>query len=286
MGDGVTLVGLAVLLIVGLAFIARAYAQIDARFVAEWSQAHALELTSANRPMVWWYLRNARVLRTVGVLAGMLLPTLGGLALGLGQANGIRVTFVWPFVGYLFAALYAELTLTRPMAASAGASLVPRILSDYLPSRLIWMQRVLGSTALLLTVIVVAVPLRPEASALRRSDLWFALPVAAAAVAVVLERIQSWVVQRPQPLVASDLVAADDAIRSQSVHSLSGSGMAIQLLAIAQLFVLLGDGQLPPLVRNVLVLVGATGYLAAICCCLYYGHRAWRVRRRQPSAVA
>ena len=45
--------------------------------------------------------------------------------------------------------------------------------------------------------------------------------------------------QRPQPFTAPELVAADDAIRSQAVHSLAGSSLAIQLMCLGgMMFVL------------------------------------------------
>jgi len=61
--------------------------------------------------------------------------------------------------------------------------------------------------------------------------------IAAGIVGVVLslgfERIQRWVVQRPQSFTEPALVAADDAIRSQSVHSIAGSGLAALLVLMS-----------------------------------------------------
>ena len=60
-----------------LVVLSRAYGDVDDDFLVEWSRAHGLRLTPTNQPMVRWYLRNARVLRTWGALAGIFLPRTG-----------------------------------------------------------------------------------------------------------------------------------------------------------------------------------------------------------------
>jgi hypothetical protein len=133
--------------------------------------------------------------------------------------------------------------------------------------------------SLALALVALGLPLRDNGVVPQRDATWF-LPATAAVLPFLLEVLQRWIVRRPQPLVEPDLLAADDAIRSQSVHSICGSGMAIQLLLIAETCLILDTRALPGVIRTVVVLPATFGYLAALGCCLYFGHRAWRVPRR------
>jgi hypothetical protein len=47
---------------------------------------------------------------------------------------------------------------------------------------------------------------------------------------VVVELLQRLIVARPQPAADPDVMRADDAIRSASVHALAGAGAALQLI--------------------------------------------------------
>jgi uncharacterized integral membrane protein len=255
-------------------FLTRAYAEIDDRFVAEWAQAHGLTLTARNRPTVRWYLLNARVLRTLGVLAGLFLAPLAYSALGLKIDNG---GWLWAFVGYLVGALYAELALTRPPAKDRTASLVPRELTDYLPRKLIWAQRTLGALPPMLCGVALAVDYRPPQQAPPRASV-IVVALAAPLGAFALEAVERWLLQRPQPLAHPELLAADDAIRSQSVHSISGSGLAILLLLFALPCAALASSDIQ-LLRWTMWVPAIVASIGSFVSCLYYGHRAWRVQR-------
>jgi hypothetical protein len=265
--------------VIVLVALFRAYGEVDDRFVEGWARAHALRLTAENRLMVRWYLRNARVLRTWGVLAGLFLPSLIALALGLGTSQ-VPQNPTWIFVGYLVGALYAELSLVRPADPHhRSASLVPRELGDYLPRRLLYAQRALGLLVLVGGVAVWLVPFRDETSFSAANRTPYLLgALAAAAFAWGLERLQGWIVQRPQPFASPSLLAADDAIRSQSVHSLAGSGLAVLLLVFSVLSVILAMSNVH-ILRWTMWAPAIGGFLLALVACLYYGHRAWRVRR-------
>ena len=267
-------------IVVVLVALFRAYGEVDDRFVEGWAQAHALRLTGENRLMVRWYLRNARVLRTWGVLAGLFLPSLIAVALGLGHSSQVPQNPAWIFVGYLVGALYAELSLVRPVDPQRrSASLVPRELGDYLPGRLLRAQRAMGVVILAAGVAVWLVPFGEKTSFVQ-VDRLTCLLVALGAVAFAggLERLQSWLVQRPQPFASPSLVAADDAIRSQSVHSLAGSGLAVLLLVFSFLSYTLAMSDVQ-ILRWTMWGLAIGGFFLALVACLYYGHRAWRVRR-------
>lgn len=98
------------------------------------------------------------------------------------------------------------------------------------------------------------------------------------AFSVGLELVPRWLVQRPQPFTEPAMVAADDAIRAQSGHSLAGSGLAA--LLVLNRFVAwtlaVSDVQI---LRWTMWIPAALGIPAALAVCLYYGHRAWKVQR-------
>jgi len=271
--------GLILPLAMVLIALSRAYSEVDDGFVRQWARAHGLELTHDNRAMVDWYLRTARVLRTWGVLGGLFLPPLVGAALGGGGSPNP----VWAFVGYLVGAIYAELSLVRPVAPGRrSASLVPRELADYLPSRLLRAQRGLGALAAVGGIAALVAPYGERSPWFERPDsvLIVAVAVGGAAMGLGLERLQRWLVQRPQPFVEPALVAADDAIRSQSVHSVAGSGVAVLLVLCGLSAGALGASDVQVL-RWTMWVFGAFSFVLALYACLYYGHRAWRVPRPQ-----
>ncbi len=267
----------AVVLVSATALI-RAYAELDEDFLAEWAGAHGLVITERNRPMVRWYLRNARVLRTWGALAGFFLPMLAEAAF---ESSG-SMPLVWVFVGYLLGALYAEVSLVRPFPTGRrAATLVPRALGDYLPRELRITQRCLGVAIAVASLALVVVPFDPASGLAPEPGLLLLGLVGGPASAIGLERLQGWLVRRPQPFTDRTLIAADDAIRAQSVHSVSGSGIDVALVWLSILALQLGTPDVQFL-RWTTWVVGLFGFGAALFACQYYGHRAWRVRRHLP----
>jgi len=268
--------------------LARAYAKVSDELLAEWADAHGVELTPESMQMVARYLRRSRVLRTWGALAGLFLPTLVELALngrvqllGFGT-DGNAAPYagpIWGFLGYLVGSLYAEVSLARPLdQARRSASLVPRELADYLPRRLLLAQRALGIAAVL---GVLALGLVPYDSREAAEPEWLSLLTGAAvfaAFAVGLEALERWLVRRPQPFTSPSVVAADDAIRAQSVHSLAGSGLALLLVLCSGICVGLAASDVD-LLRWTMWLPALVAFFLSIRACLEIGHRGWRVRR-------
>ena len=268
--------------------VVRAHARIDEEVLAEWARARGLGLTPESRPMLGAYLRKARALRTWGALAGVVLPSLVELAwhgrlqiLGFGT-DGSASPFagpMWVFIGYLLGALLAEVSLARPLdPGRRSASLVPRELGDYLPSRLLRAQRALGLTVVLGVVAIAVVPYpagttKSDALGLLAGGAFFAVFAAA------LEALERWLVHRPQPFTGPALVAADDAIRAQSVHSLAGAGLALLLVACSGVFAALTASDVDVL-RWTMWLPAVVALVLAIRACLQTGQRSWRVRRR------
>lgn len=266
--------------------LARAYAAVGDSLLADWARAHGLDLTADNRPLVASYLRRARVLRSWGAIAGLLLPTLVELAVSgrfqvMGFASdGSAAPFQGPmtiFIGYLVGALCAELSVTRRVhPANRSASLIPRALADYLPRRLVRAQRALG---LAVVLGVLAIGLVPEYPASRPT--WLGLLAGAAifaGFAVALEALERWLVRRPQPFTDPALVATDDAIRAHSVHALAGSGLALLLISLSGVSIGLAASGVPVL-RWTMWPLAAIAFVLSILACLDIAHRPWRVRR-------
>ncbi len=188
------LVSLALVVTLASVALIRAYAELDEDLLQEWAQAHALDVTSGNRPMVRWYLRTARLLRTWGALAGLFLPALAAAAFGSFE----KVPPVWVFVGYLLGALYAELSLFRPLPdGRRAASLVPRALAAYLPRRLLVTQRCLAAMIAVASLALAFVPFEPDYTLPVDLRLVLLGVVGGPALALGLEQLQGWLVRRP-----------------------------------------------------------------------------------------
>jgi hypothetical protein len=248
--------------------------------VESWARVHGLALTPGNTPMVAWYLRTASTLRTLGVVAGLFLP---GLVVLVWDLRGPSVG-AWQlvFVGYLLGALYAEIALVRPRGGRA--LLVPRRLRDYLPRRVLHVQRAMAAV-LLLGAPTAALLVDPGPNGPDRAAL-LAATITGGAVAG-LEVLQRWIIRRPQPLWTPPLVSADDAIRSQSVHSIAGSGIALGMVALTLITGYLAGSEVT-ILRQVFTVPTLLIPFAAIFVCLHYGHRRWRVTRfdRRPATRA
>ena len=264
--------------------------------IVHWAQARGLELTPENRPVVARYLRRARWLPVLGALVAVVLPTVvelirsGELVILGFHADGSGAPYAGPmeaYIGYLLGALCAELSLARPMgAARRTASLAPRVLVDYLPRRLLVGQRALGAAVAVGVLVTGLVPYPPAAADVD----WAALAIGAAAFgafAVGVEALERWVVRRPQPFTSPSLVAADDAIRAQSVHAIAGAGLALLLVALSGLFVVLTASDVD-LLKVTMWLPALVAFVLSIRACRDIGQQPWRVRRRldRPAGAA
>jgi hypothetical protein len=250
--------------------------------VLAWAEVYGLELTAANRPVVERYLRRTKRLRTIGALGGLVFSigftaaTQGRAANSLG-GNGLLLAAA----GYVLGALVAEALLSQPERRLArAASLEPRTLSQYLPGYAIWAQRVLPVLAVVLVPVYAA--LEGQASS-RLPGLPQFVAVAAGLVAagLALEGIERMIVRRAQPVVAPDLLLADEAIRASSIHAMAGAGNALLLLGLAYLLSTLVTATS---IRALSWTFGILSFVAlglALSSWIDLGHpRSWRMRRR------
>jgi hypothetical protein len=107
------------------------------------------------------------------------------------------------------------------------------------------------------------------------------------AFAVALEALERWVVRRPQPFTSPSLVAADDAIRAQSVHAIAGAGLALLLVTLSGLFVVLTASDVD-LLNATMWLPALVAFVLSIRACRDIGQQPWHVRRRldRPAGAA
>ena len=281
------LVAIAALAVVA-AVLAHAHAPEADDEPAGWAGARGLALTPENGELVRRHLRSARILRTWGAVAGVVLPFVVELAahgrlalLGFGADGSHRPGDIgWVFAGYLAGALVAELRLARPPGGPRrAAALFPRELRDYLPRRVLWAQRGLGGAAALGLLAVALAPYgrraaQPEGAALIAGAVLVVLLV------VGLERLERRLVGRSQPFTSESLLAADDAIRAQAVHSVAGAALALLLLLVSGVSLALTQSDADAL-RLTMWFPAAVAFGLALRACGDVGHRPWRVRRER-----
>lgn len=143
----------------------------------------------------------------------------------------MSVGMLQALAGWFVGAVVAEARLARrPAGQRRVASLQPRDPAAYLswPARLVLPAALAVSLALGLLALVASLAGRGVDG---RSALL--APIVAVAVAGVVWAVRNRVLTRPQPAdLPPDQRAADDAIRSRSLHVLAGAGAALVLYAV------------------------------------------------------
>ncbi|MHB8613721.1 MAG: hypothetical protein ACYDAL_15065 [Candidatus Dormibacteraceae bacterium] len=247
----------------------------------KWSARYGLTLTDTNLFLVVRYLRRTRGLRIVGAGLGWLASPVFVALTGQGiPLFGVSVLVA--IVGYILGAVIAETAFARPFGAPSEvrlASLAPRVLLDYVPSVSIWSLRVLATITIGLALLFAGMPRHPEGPGDPSLALVIGVAVLLTGFALAVERILQRIVERPQPASDVDLVAADDAIRASSIHSVSGAGIGMLLVGIgAELFWMQFTTSVEPL-RQLLGWPATVAILLALLSCAGLGHpRTWRVR--------
>lgn len=238
--------------------------------VDAWARARSLRLTDRSRELIRAHLHRGLQWRLAGAVAGIVL------------SFGLTTPGLEMLVGYLAGGIVAELTQARRSASGGTASLSPRTVNDYLPRQGLRLFRILsGSLAVASGAVFL---LRPTAAGDISPDGSSPLLILAGALLVVLvvEVALRYVAGRSQRGDPSDLVAADDALRSASMHATLGAGIAISFLLLSAVLSGVAAASSLPVVRWV-ALVGAVASIgAAVVSWLRYGHdTAWIVRRGQ-----
>ncbi|HEY3211041.1 MAG TPA: hypothetical protein VGL18_14885 [Actinomycetota bacterium] len=268
---------------VPLAYILfRGFRSPDQRFLERWARVYGIELTEANRPMIVAYLRRTTRIRTVGALVGLATSILFVTLTNGGQSNSFLGNGLFlALVGYLVGTVVAEAVVPRPpRGAVRTASLVPRTLQDYLPGHAVAALRGLPALSVALIPVYVVAKAWSDAPVSNISEFGFAVTSAILLVmAIGIEVMQRMIVHRPQPVLALDLVEADDAIRSASVHALAGGGVALSLIWLTYQLGAIGNGQAAVL-SWVLAFLAILSIGLALASWIDLAHpKEWRVRR-------
>ena len=204
---------------------------VERREIAEVAAASALAITVDNAPVVQEWVARTRLWRTLGVLgaiAGMLAYAV--LSWRSARSFDLPLTILlWGLVGYWAGSVVAELATARAMRGDGprSASLTPREMSAYVGAWAArWPLRLAAAGALGMVTTL----------ALGERSWWvWACGLGVVAVALVTRLVSRYVLDRPQPVQAEDVSAADDAVRSRSLHALGGTavGIAIWLASIS-----------------------------------------------------
>jgi len=217
-----------VLCVIGL--LSAPFQRVSRARVEKFARRQSLRITVTNGPLVIRYLATTRRWRGSGLLVGMAATEVGPSLVHVFRPdhapqdpgiNGLAL-----FVGWFVGAVIAEWRVS--VAAAPGrrraAALEPRRLADYVPRP----SRVVASAA---WIALVAFELSSLglASVRHRDEMlpalgWAALTLLAGGLLVLVGRR---VLVRPQRYADADLIAADDAIRSRSLHVLAGCALAI-----------------------------------------------------------
>ena len=245
-----------------------------------WAEEMGVRLTADNERFVRSYINRTRVMRLAGGLIGFFLPPVYTAYAGEGLPQPFDFNLFDALVGYLVGVVFAELTFKRPRADVPAAALSPRDLIAYLPSA--W-TKTLRATALVALMLVPALYTLPRRERLVESaELlpWWMLVTMIVSVVLGVELLQRFIVRRPQPAVQDDLVEADDAIRSASVHALAGAGIALQLVIVS--VEIMGIGMVSDLqiLRWTLPWIGVLCAVAALASWMHITRPDdWQVRR-------
>jgi hypothetical protein len=192
--------------------------------VERFAQRHRLVVTADNGQRVIDYLATTRRWRAIGLAAGLA----ASLAWHLPQMR-IGVNWVFMLAGWFVGALIAELRVARLTSSRSAAVLVPRSADRYLPPVALRAAPVAAaSCAALILALTVAEGLGAAAGRVAWGQA-LSLLVAALTATTAVWVAQRHVLTRAQPVAAPDVIQADNAVRSRSLHALSGSGTALAL---------------------------------------------------------
>ena len=219
---------LLLIVLVAAVFTARTYTTgaVSRRRLDRFAQYQRLQVTVDNGNQVIRYLATTRRWRAAGFIGGIVASQVGAPPNAIVHFNFIAI-----FTGWFLGALVAEVRVAHLEYGSIRtASLQPRRPRQYV-RRFAW--------ALVPAVAVVALATGVATAGADvlgwaqpdwpRAGAWLAV---ALIVAVTVRSIQHAVLRRAQPIAAPDVIEADDAIRSRSLHVLAGGGAAVVLFMV------------------------------------------------------
>jgi hypothetical protein len=277
---GIAAMGIAIIGLASTAWLVNfaAGGPVSRARLERFARRQRLVVTATNGNLLIAYLARVRRWRSAGLITGVVLTLVWSI-----QHDGVTLNALSMFAGWFAGALVAEVSQARvPSGPRRVAALQPRLPHAYV-SRFSW--ALVPVTAGLSVAIAAGTAI--EAGRGRMSPDWTAwVWLGLALVVAVLVRLtQRHVLNRSQALDEPDVLAADDAIRSRSLHVLCGGGAALILYCcsgqLAALQLSFGQPFYEPVLAAQglgLFLIPALGWNVATS--------AWRVRREHPLAAA
>lgn len=206
-----------------------------ARWIGDWKRNHDLRLSAGTTLEVSRHLQRAKRIRTIGFCIGWLAyPGFSIAVHDYRQSKPLLLGWAW-LATYLAAAILADALYARAQRPQGAASLEPRAVDDYLPRWVLVVERAAIPLIAMLALAYAALPWREPtgfgpsvAGYVFRASLIVPLVV----IAVLLQRN---VVRRPQPFVADELRATDDALRANAMHTIASAFLLASGALVAHL---------------------------------------------------
>jgi hypothetical protein len=188
--------------------------------LALFARRHNLVITAANGNQVIRYLATTRRWRVGGAWFSAL--ALLAMSIGLGS---VQVSLLVLAVGWFGGALIAEVRLAPVRAGPRrAASVAPRLPESYLARPTWLLLPAAGWVSVAVAVLILIVAARGGGVTGPAAVGWSTLAIV---LAVVVDVVRHGVLRRGQPVAAPDVLAADDAMRSRSLHVLTGCGFVL-----------------------------------------------------------
>lgn len=236
---------------------------VSRRRVERFARRQSLRITEGNGGLVIGYLATTRRWRAAGLIASVATVAV----YSWWQDRAVQLSFLSIFAGWFVGAVIAEWRISTAASGSRRvASLVPRRAADYLPAYARWLPVVFWAVAFGTGVSAAGYLLAHGRAVPAALFGWLAVMVG---VGVAIVQVQRHVLRRPQPLADADVLAADDAIRSRTLHVLSGSTLALggylatAVLGAVQDVAWLNDGPVSPVSAIAILLAPILGVLIA-----------------------
>jgi len=215
-------------LLVGFVFagaVGQSWGPVSRARVARFASRHRLTITVDNGEQVIRYLAQTRRWRSAGLVVGAVVSSVASI-----PHNAVRIDFLTLLAGWFVGALVAEVRLAAGVGALGqpgrrAASLRSRNQSTYLGPVA---RGLLPAAVVLSTGTAVATVVVDGAPRWRYLAVWLVGLAVAGSVAWVARRV----LHRRQPVLAPDRLAADEAIRSRSLHVLYAAGATLVLYCV------------------------------------------------------
>lgn len=180
-----------------------------------------LEVTATNADQVLRYLATTRRWRGSGLVVSVVLFCAWSVTTG----HGLNISSTAAFAGWFVGAVIAEWRVSMQRDASTRAAvLAPRTWHAYIDRS----SGVFAVTCgVALAIGCVSAGLHAVSGGREEFVAVAGWALLAVAITTVLALAARRVIGRPQPAALPDVIAADDAVRSRSLHVLAGSGIAV-----------------------------------------------------------